>query len=60
MDKICFGLIMMQAKQKEAMHIDNEQMGAIYQQHSEQKIDHKASSKRFKELTVRPMRNPML
>ncbi|CAC5356423.1 unnamed protein product [Mytilus coruscus] len=44
-DKICVGLITMQAEQKEAMNINNEQMGAISQQlqQSEDRIDHKAS-----------------
>ncbi|CAC5363460.1 unnamed protein product [Mytilus coruscus] len=46
-DKICVGLITMQAEQKEAMNINNEQMGAISQQlqQSEDRIDHKASGK---------------
>ncbi|CAC5414353.1 unnamed protein product [Mytilus coruscus] len=44
-DKICVGLITAQAEQKEAMNINNEQMGAISQhlQQSEDRIDHKAS-----------------
>ncbi|CAC5414673.1 unnamed protein product [Mytilus coruscus] len=45
-DKICVGLLTIQAEQKEAMNINNEQMGAISQQllQSEDRIDHKASA----------------
>ncbi|CAC5420385.1 unnamed protein product [Mytilus coruscus] len=44
-DKISVGLITMQDEQKEAMNINIEQMGAIFQQlqQSEDRIDHKAS-----------------
>ncbi|CAC5420007.1 unnamed protein product [Mytilus coruscus] len=53
-DKICVGLITMQAEQKEAMNINNEQMGAISQQlqQSEDRIDHKASVRPMDKLTT--------
>ncbi|CAC5381223.1 unnamed protein product [Mytilus coruscus] len=53
-DKICVGLITMQAKQKEAMNIYNEQMGVISQklQQSEDRIDHKASVRPMDKLTT--------
>ena len=61
-DKICVGLITIQAEQKEAMNINNEQMGAISQQlqQSEDRIDHKASNNCLAELMVRPIRYSML
>ncbi|CAC5369562.1 unnamed protein product [Mytilus coruscus] len=53
-DKICVGLITMQAEQKEAMNFNNEQMGAISQQlqQSEDRIDHKASVRPMDKLTT--------
>ncbi|CAC5401639.1 unnamed protein product [Mytilus coruscus] len=44
-DKICVGLITMQAEQKEAMNINNEQMGS-------NRIDHKASVRPMDKLTT--------
>ncbi|CAC5400342.1 unnamed protein product [Mytilus coruscus] len=53
-DKICVGLITMQAEEKEAMNFNNEQMGAISQQlqQSEDRIDHKASVRPMDKLTT--------
>ncbi|CAC5361017.1 unnamed protein product [Mytilus coruscus] len=53
-DKICVGPITMQAEQKEAMNIHNEQMGAISQQlqQSEDRIDQKASVRPMDKLTT--------
>ncbi|CAC5386340.1 unnamed protein product [Mytilus coruscus] len=53
-DKICVGLITMQAEKKEAININNDQMGAISQQlqQSEDRIDHKASVRPMDKLTT--------
>ena len=61
-DEMCVGLITFQAEQKEAMHINNEQMRAISQQlqQSEDRIDHKASNNCLAELMVGPTRYSML
>ncbi|CAC5393429.1 unnamed protein product [Mytilus coruscus] len=59
-DKICVGLLTIQAEQKEAMNINNEQTGAISQQlqQSEERIDHKASVATNSTIPVDLMANP--